>query len=252
MSINFENEGVPIARCGKKKIHITDKEGDVNHGSKELHITKENEIFQLIPSDRERDIHYITGQSGSGKSWFAKNYIIEYIKKHPKNSIYLFSSISDDPSIDSIKGLQRIDIKNPEFLDEDIELSDMKDSLVIFDDTDCIKEKNVRAKINGILNMILETGRHANISVIFTSHICCAGNDTKRILNETHSVTLFPKTLGNKSLKYLLDSYFGLDKNQIKKVKKLKGGRSVTILKTYPMVVMNDKHLFTLNTDEDD
>ena len=251
MSINFENEGVPIARCGKKKIHITDKEGDVNHGSKELHITKENEIFQLIPSDRERDIHYITGQSGSGKSWFAKNYINEYIKKHPKNSIYLFSSISDDPSIDSIKGLQRIDIKNPEFLDEDIELSDMKDSLVIFDDTDCIKEKNVRAKINGILNMILETGRHANISVIFTSHICCAGNDTKRILNETHSCTIFPKTLGNKSLKYLLDSYFGLDRDQIKKVKKMKGGRSVTIMKTYPMVIFNDKNMFMLNTDDD-
>ena len=73
----------------------------------------------------------------------------------------------------------------------------------------------------------------------------------KEFLNETHSVTLFPKTLGNKSLKYLLDSYFGLDKDQIKKVKKMKGGRSVTIMKTYPMVVMNDKHLFTLNTDDD-
>ena len=35
MSLNYESEGVPIARCGKKKIHITDKEGDVNHGSKE-------------------------------------------------------------------------------------------------------------------------------------------------------------------------------------------------------------------------
>jgi len=248
--LNYESEGAPIARCGKKKIHVTDKEGDVNHGSNRLDLVKDNEMFQLIPSDRERDIHYITGQSGSGKSWFAKNYINEYVKKHPKNSIYLFSSISDDSSIDSIKSLKRIDIKNPEFLDEEIELSDMKDSLVIFDDTDCIKQKDIKEKVNGILNMVLETGRHANISVIFTSHIACAGNDTKRILNEAHSVTLFPKMMGNKTMKYLLDSYFGLDKDQIKKVKKLKGGRSVTIMKTYPMVVFNDKSMFTLSGDD--
>jgi len=248
--LNYESEGAPIARCGKKKIHVTDKECDVNHGSNRLDLVKDNEMFQLIPSDRERDIHYITGQSGSGKSWFARNYINEYVKKHPKNSIYLFSSISDDSSIDSIKSLKRIDIKNPEFLDEDIELSDMKDSLVIFDDTDCIKQKDIKEKVNGILNMVLETGRHANISVIFTSHIACAGNDTKRILNEAHSVTLFPKMMGNKTMKYLLDSYFGLDKDQIKKVKKLKGGRSVTIMKTYPMVVFNDKSMFTLSGDD--
>ena len=248
--LNYESEGAPIARCGKKKIHVTDKECDVNHGSNRLDLVKDNEMFQLIPSDRERDIHYITGQSGSGKSWFAKNYINEYVKTHPKNSIYLFSSISDDSSIDSIKSLKRIDIKNPEFLDEDIELSDMKDSLVIFDDTDCIKQKDIKEKVNGILNMVLETGRHANISVIFTSHIACAGNDTKRILNEAHSVTLFPKMMGNKTMKYLLDSYFGLDKDQIKKVKKLKGGRSVTIMKTYPMVVFNDKSMFTLSGDD--
>ena len=68
--LNYESEGVPIARCGKKKVHITDKEDDVNHGSKQLDLVKDSEMFQLIPSDRERDIHYITGQSGSGKSWF--------------------------------------------------------------------------------------------------------------------------------------------------------------------------------------
>ena len=32
--LNHESEGVPIARCGKKKVYVTDKEDDVNHGSK--------------------------------------------------------------------------------------------------------------------------------------------------------------------------------------------------------------------------
>ena len=237
----------------KKKIFITDKLDDVSHHMSELKLIKENEIFQLIPSDKEHDIHYITGQSGCGKSWWAKNYINEYIKLHPKNSIYLFSSISEDESIDSIKGLHRVNIHDPDFISDDLELDDFKNSLVIFDDTDCIHNKHIKLKINNILNMILETGRHANISVIFTSHIACAGNDTKRILNEAHTITIFPKSLGNKTLKYLLDSYFGLSKPQIMKVKKMTGGgRHVSILKTYPMTVMSEKHIFVLNDDNNE
>jgi len=230
---------------------VSDKTEDVNHSMNELKLTKDVDVFQLIPSDRERDILYITGQSGSGKSWFAKNYINEYKKVHPKNEIYLFSSISEDESIDSIKGLKRVDINDPDFIEEDIELDEFKNSLVIMDDTDCIRNKKIKLKIDGILNMILETGRHANISVIFTSHLACAGNDTKRILNEAHSITIFPKSMGNKTLKYLLDSYLGLDQAQIKKVKKMKGGRHVSLLKTFPMVVMSEKHIFALNDDEE-
>ena len=215
MALNLESIGTPIARIGKKIFYVTDKTDDVNHSMKELKLTKDMDVFQLIPSDRERDILYITGQSGSGKSWFAKNYINEYKKVHPKNEVYLFSSIAEDESIDSIKGRKRVDINDPDFIEEDIELDEFKNSLVIMDDTDCIRNKKIKLKIDGILNMILETGRHANISVIFTSHLACAGNDTKRILNEAHSITIFPKSMGNKTLKYLLDRYFGLDQNQI-------------------------------------
>ena len=47
-------------------------------------------------------------------------------------------------------------------------------------------------------------------------------------------------------MKYLLDSYFGLDKDQIKKIKKL-NSRWVTIMKTYPMIVMYEKGAYILN-----
>ena len=104
-----------------------------------------------------------------------------------------------------------------------------------------------KAKINGILNSLLETGRHFNASVIYTSHLPCAGNDTKRILNEAHSITIFPNGLGGRSLKYLLDSYLGLDKEQIKRVKKT-DSRWVTIVKSYPMVVLTEKEAYTLSS----
>ncbi|MEI7670080.1 MAG: hypothetical protein WCJ33_08365 [Pseudomonadota bacterium] len=248
--MNFESVGIPIARIGKKKIFVTDKTDDCTHSANQIKLTKDNETFQLIPSDRERDILYVTGASGSGKSWFCKNYIMEYIKSHPKNPIYVFSSIGDDKSIDSIKNLKRVQINDPEFLEDDIDLTEFKDSLVLFDDTDCIRNKHIKDKVDGILNMILETGRHQNISVIYTSHIACNGKSTRTILNEAHSYTIFPLSLGNRTMKNLLDSYLGLDTAQIKNIKKMKGGRHVTILKTYPMTIMNDKHLYTLNNDD--
>ena len=121
--------------------------------------------------------------------------------------------------------------------------------MVIFDDTDVISSKMLKNKINSILNALLETGRHYNTSVIYTSHIATAGIDTKRILNEAHSITIFPSSLGGRSLKYLLDNYLGFDKEQIKKVKKL-DSRWTTIVKTYPMVVLSEKEAYLLKNDD--
>ena len=96
--------------------------------------------------------------------------------------------------------------------------------------------------------MILNTGRHERVSVIFTSHLSCAGNETKLILCEAHSITIFPKNAGNRSLKYLLDSYFGLDKYQINYIKNAKNSRWITIIKTYPSVLISEKEAVVLNT----
>ena len=96
--------------------------------------------------------------------------------------------------------------------------------------------------------MILNTGRHKRESVIFTSHLSCAGNETKLILSEAHSITIFPKNAGNRSLKYLLDSYFGLDKYQINYIKNIRDSRWTTIIKTYPSVLISEKEAVVLNT----
>jgi len=249
--MNFESVGIPIARIGKKKIFVTDKTEDCTHVSNHIKLIKDNETFQLIPSDRERDILYVTGASGSGKSYFSKNYILEYSKSHPKNPVYVFSSIGEDPSIDSIKNLKRVDIHNPEFLEDDIDLEEFKNSLILFDDTDCIRNKRIKDKVDSILDMLLQTGRHINCSIIYTTHVACNGKSTRLILSEAHSITIFAKTMGNRVLKNLLDSYLGMDTKQIKTLKTLKGGRHVTILKTYPMCIMSEKHLYTLNNDDD-
>jgi len=128
-------------------------------------------------------------------------------------------------------------------LTEQIEAIDLKESLVIFDDCDCISDKPTKKKVFEILKKILETGRHFKTSVIFTSHTACNGAETKTILNEATSLTIFPRTLGNKNLKYLLESYFGLDKHEIAKIKSLPS-RWVTLTKSYPPVVFTQTECY--------
>jgi hypothetical protein len=161
------------------------------------------------------------------------------------------SSIKEDKTLDKIKDLHRVKLDSQEFLTEDITAQDFKDCLVIFDDTDCLTDKRQKMKVDAILNSVLETGRHFNTEVVYTSHLACNGKDTRRILNECKSVTIFPSGLGGKSIKYLLDNYFGLDKDQIKKIKKL-NSRWVTIQKGFPMSVLSDKECFILNSPDDE
>ena len=56
------------------------------------------------------------------------------------------------------------------------------------------------------------------------------------------------RNAGNRSLKYLLDSYFGLDKHQINYIKNIKNSRWVTIIKTYPSVLISEQEAIVLNT----
>jgi len=94
-----------------------------------------------------------------------------------------------------------------------------------------------------IVNNILIIGRHENVSIYFTTHSPTAGAETTLLLIEATIVVIFPKTTGNRALKYLLDSYLGLDKKQIERDKKMKS-RAVSIIRGYPQVIEGEKQAF--------
>ena len=120
MALNFENIGTPVAKIldkNKKElntVYLADLE--IHQKPRHIYETIElqaNETFQQIPDNRERNILYITGASGSGKSYYSDDYINRYIKKNPNNEIYLFSSVSDDKVLDKIKKLKRVNTPPP-------------------------------------------------------------------------------------------------------------------------------------------
>ena len=248
MSFNLENSGHPIAliKNGKndKTVYLDDKNDAMTNYS-ELILEEGKGRFQyLFNTKKERFICYCSGQSGSGKSYWTAQIANEYRKIYPKRDIYLFSYVNDDKSIDAIKGLKRLNIQSDEFLTMELSSEDFKDSLIIFDDVDCIREKKLKNKIKDILDKVLMTGRHFCTSCIYLSHLTCAGGDTKMILAECGSITVFPNTLNGRTRDYLYKSYIGLNKSQILNLKKLENDtRSLTFVKSYPSCFISDHEI---------
>ena len=253
--LNLENEGDCIAmlksdkKVGSKKYQPIICIGEARNGFEELKLNK-GEHFEPMPNiNKERDVRFIIGQSGSGKSYFVSQYAKNYKKIHPKSSIYIFSTLDEDKDgLDRIGKVIRIKLDDEFINGEPIDTKEFENSLVIFDDVDNIALKKTKDVVWSYMNNMLQTGRHYKISVCVTFHVSCAGHATKMVLNECNSITIFGATIGGKNLKYLLDNYLGMDKNQIERVKKL-DSRSVTIYKTYPKTVVSDTDIFVLRND---
>jgi energy-coupling factor transporter ATP-binding protein EcfA2 len=259
MSFNFEKIGRVFATIdgGKfdgKIVAITTPDADEQPTKAYVEIPLKDGKYQQIPNinapkSSKREILYITGPSGSGKSTYTLNYIKQYKKKYTKNEVWLFSALTEDETIDKCKP-KRILIDD-RLVTEPLEIKDFEDSLCIFDDVDVIKNKDHREAVYGLLNAILETGRHFNISCIITNHLPTAGKDTRRVINECHSVTYFPQAGSAGQMKRLLQDYLGLDNATTKKIRKL-NTRWATIFKNFPMCVMTERLVFSLNPDDDD
>jgi chromosomal replication initiation ATPase DnaA len=256
--MNAENVGIQIAKITNKEdekfneltISIEPDKDKVENYFEEIVIPKNQKHVKMqhMPyktTDKTyRQILYITGASGSGKSYYSLMYINEYQKMFPKNAVYLFSSLSQDNTIDKVKNLKRVKL-DEKFYNTPFTIQSFKDCLLIFDDCETIKHPLLREKIKNITDLVLETGRHQNTWVIITSHVATNRERTKLILTEAHSVTIFLATIGGNSLEYLLKGYFGLNKQQIEKIEGLES-RWVTIIKTYPMTVLYEKGFYVL------
>ncbi len=212
-------------------------------------ITVEDGTLFPIPylnadGEKQRQSIFICGQSGSGKSTWIARYVEYYKMLFPKNDVILFSKKEKDEALDHIKAIKRIPI-TPELMEEDIEPEDLKDSLVIFDDVDTIKDKKLQEFIHKLRDDLLETGRSENVYVLITGHTFMNWNKTKVTLSESSGVVVYPKRTSSETLKNFLRKYCGLDKDQIAKIEKL-DSRAVYINKNYPKYVVSDHKIYLL------
>lgn len=208
---------------------------------KDLNV-KDGTLSVVPDTTRERDCIMITGASGSGKSHWCNNYMKEYHKSYKKNKIFFFSKLEEDKSIDK-KLVQRVRIDG-DMITNPIETEELKDSLCVFDDVEHIDDDEVKKYLFKLINSILTTGRHYNISIILVIHYPNASY-TRTMLSECHSFVYFPYS-ATRSVNYALEAYIGIDKKEIKFIKKNIKSRWIMIGKNYPQYVVAEHNLFTL------
>ena len=253
--LNADKIGRPLAKVvgGDRDgaiISVSDKfnDKDAKTESKSFKICHEG-IFQQIPdTTKEREIIYITGCSGSGKSTYTRKFIEQHKKNNPDIEIYLFSALPDDESLDSVEP-KRI-ILDDTIISDPIDVKEFSGCIVIFDDIDVLTNKKIREEVYKILNQILEIGRHYKINCIVTNHLPTNGRDTRRILNESSCFVYFPHS-ANAKIKYFLTEYVGIDKKMISKLKRQQS-RWVCLYKNYPMVYLTERQIGLVNAIDDD
>ena len=199
-----------------------------------------------LKEKRQRDMLYVSGQSGSGKSTFVGQYCRNWQNSNNSKAcfggkIVLFSAVDNDIAFNDIKMKK---IKFEDLVDEDgepldeIDIDDFEDSLTIFDDIDVIHNVKLKKWMQGLRNRILEIGRHKNISIICTTHQLMNYKETKILLMEATKVVIYPQSGAGEQIKRYLKTYLGLNKLEIQKIFQLKS-RWVQLHKAVPRYVLH-------------
>ena len=206
-------------------------------------------VFQQLPNNEngQSDCIMINGRRGCGKSWYLADYMKEYAKLYPKNRIYLISQCANDDLLTPLVSKQ-IDLKN--YVEEGgLEPEDFEDDcFVAFDDIDQLnddKPDKLKTKIFNLMNGLIQLSRKRNITVAQTSHLTTNHGETKHSLNGCSSFTFFTSAVSHQ-IKNALKIYFGLSKENIKKILSIKDSRFITLFTTSPNVVLTEKECFIL------
>jgi hypothetical protein len=210
----------------------------INEGTIELYPnTKMN-----IDKTYQRDIIYASGSGGSGKTTFVGKYLKNYKKAFPHNDIYVFSRHEVDPEIDKLKPI-KVPI-NDNLINMELELKQMENSCVVFDDCGAIPEKKFNDFLFKLQCDLLENSRHHNINMCVTSHTPSNYTKTRLLLAEMTHFVLF-NTGSRKQINYVLETYLGFTKRQINEMYRLPT-RWWCISKLCPQWVAYEKGMYLL------
>lgn len=191
--------------------------------------------------DNQVDHIFIAGPSGSGKSTWASMYVKQYKKLYPKNQFIIFSDVSEDEVLDKLKPM-RVSI-DERMYEEPLPIDEFKDSVVLFDDIDTIKDKRIKQAVKDLRDEILEKGRHNNTTVLSISHNPAGNKETKASLLESSSIVLFPGGGDDYHMSYILKNYCGINPKKINDIINIKS-RWIQCHKKYPKYILHEKGAF--------
>jgi len=223
-----------------KKIYLNNNDNEDFKTFDSLELNKG--FFQLVPNKKkDRATIAILAPAGAGKTYFTASYIKEYIKVYPDNEVFFFSEKPVDKVIDDIKIVQRVLIDD-DWLDHPIDYKECQNCLCIFDDIDGLTKK-YKVPVYEFRDKLYKLARSNKVSVIATNHALTNRSETSTMLRESDIIVFFPKKTTPLSLKYLIENYTCITKEDLKKIKKLRT-RWCCYIKYEENCVLTEKDLF--------
>ena len=200
--------------------------------------------FNPLPNFNKIEKIYVAGISGAGKSVFSSKYIKEYLRHYKKkgNDFFILSTVDEDIPLDALNPV-RIDLENLKV--NPLDLEELRDSIVLFDDTATISDVSTRKMTVNLLSHLLQVGRHYDTSVINTTHTILDHNNSKTILIEGTSVVIFPRAGSQVQNRNYLERYCGFSKTEINKILNLPC-RWVMIRRTFPQLILHEKGAYLI------
>lgn len=234
--------GLTVSYIDSTDDNLDGKEGLYSNFTK-LDLKDNGMLGVAVDPKTERQIVYMSGCSGCGKSYYSRQYIEQYKKAFKKRPVYIISSLTEDKTLDAIPGLLRIKVDET-LITDPLSCEDFKDSLILIDDIEMISDKHLRGALQAFKDKILQVGRHFNISALITSHNPTNRAESKVVLLESHVIVVYLASGGNYN--NLLTNYIGLDLKQIQKLKAMKS-RWVSFVRGYPQIIFTQKSCFFMS-----
>jgi len=204
-----------------------------------------NDFFETNQTQRI----YISGSTGTGKTTFLAQYIINFHKKYPKAKILFFSSKTKDDIIDKLKFIERVKV-DEDIVENPFTLAEMtaggkKPILCCFDDIEDFQTKKINKEIERLLNEILRNGRSFGIYCIYTHHQPNDYKATRNLIFEASHCVIYPKRCAKNTYDYFLEKKLNINKKNRDLINTLKSN-FVCIKKDIPQAVIADKYVLLL------
>lgn len=219
----------------------------------------EDEHIEPFYNPKERITMFIGGTQGCGKSYFVSQFLKDYKMAHPQRPIYLITGLDEKDAHFEGHDIRRVtmdaDVIKGISLDrlryEDKKKKKKTGCLLIFDDTDRIRDPRLKKHVYGLMQDALCNGRDhdtqkalADIDVVVTNHEINDYLNTKYILTESNYVVIFPYFTTGDQVERILKKVT-TNKDTIERIIGYKG-RAVIIRKVAPVYCITNNEIYLL------
>ena len=226
--------GKPIAVTDDKRfVYLMEGEGDTCISDPGV------KFFPLPEMDPKKGNRLaILGPSGVGKSYFSVKYVDALMDIYTDFPLYIICADPDDDNYDKLKEAHPRRVKFLSVSKDRAEswsqktTDDFTGSIVIMDDLMSNPDKELKNIFLRLRDNILENGRKKYVQLICVDHVMFDNLNTKRLLNESSALVMFPGA-GTYHPEIFLNKRMSIPPKKCKEILNLRS-RWIYIYKCFP------------------